>query len=365
MKKYKSVTSQTLHYLSRPHQRICKEPIILPSAWKGKDLRKEQSWKETLSAADIEEIEKALVGIKKLGKNFADYTKEDFQIPRLAKKIEGWRKEILNGYGLKVIKGVPVYKWTVADSEIFFWILGLYLGTPGVQDNDGQFLGHVKDTSKVGVANQQRLYKTAKQIKYHCDAADVVGLLCINKAKEGGESLLASSITIYNEILRLRPDLIDLLYKPLYLDTFNSGGTNSIQVPPCRFFNGKLKTFYHSDYFRSVRQYSNVPAFTKAEEELLNLYDEIALDPNIYLDMDLEPGDIQLISNHTTIHARTDYIDFEEEHKKRHLLRLWLSLEEPENITEQFYTWTSKLSLLTNIIMSRLRFKFSDVSKKN
>jgi hypothetical protein len=41
--------------------------------------------------------------------------------------------------------------------------------------------------------------------------------------------------------------------------------------------------------------------------------------------MDLEPGDVQLISNHTVIHARTDYEDYPEDDRKRHLLRLWIT----------------------------------------
>jgi hypothetical protein len=42
--------------------------------------------------------------------------------------------------------------------------------------------------------------------------------------------------------------------------------------------------------------------------------------------MDLQPGDIQLLSNHSNLHARTRYEDFEEPALRRHLLRLWLSL---------------------------------------
>jgi hypothetical protein len=41
--------------------------------------------------------------------------------------------------------------------------------------------------------------------------------------------------------------------------------------------------------------------------------------------MNFEPGDVQLISNHTVVHARTAYEDAPE--SERHLLRLWLSLE--------------------------------------
>ena len=40
--------------------------------------------------------------------------------------------------------------------------------------------------------------------------------------------------------------------------------------------------------------------------------------------MALEPGDIQLLSNHTIVHARTAYED--DPGRKRHLLRLWLTL---------------------------------------
>jgi alpha-ketoglutarate-dependent taurine dioxygenase len=67
---------------------------------------------------------------------------------------------------------------------------------------------------------------------------------------------------------------------------------------------------------------------TPEENALLDLYDQIAATPGFYLDMDLEPGDIQLLSNHTVIHARTDYEDHPEPERKRHLLRLWLSIED-------------------------------------
>jgi alpha-ketoglutarate-dependent taurine dioxygenase len=64
-----------------------------------------------------------------------------------------------------------------------------------------------------------------------------------------------------------------------------------------------------------------------AEQALLELYDRLAASPEIYLDMWLQPGDIQLISNHTVVHARTAYEDYPEPARRRHLLRLWLSLE--------------------------------------
>jgi hypothetical protein len=138
-----------------------------------------------------------------------------------------------------------------------------------------------------------------------------------------------SSVAVYNELLARRPDLVRRLYEPFALDVRNedpSGRLQHIPIPPCRFAGGRLRTFYHSDYFRSAQRHADLPRFTKTERELLDLYEEIAADPELYLDMDLEPGDIQWLSNHTILHARTAYEDYPEPERKRHLLRLWLSL---------------------------------------
>jgi len=129
--------------------------------------------------------------------------------------------------------------------------------------------------------------------------------------------------------LRRRPDLIDRLYEPFLLDTRNEEGDGRppfVPVPPCRYAGGVLRTFYHSDYFRSVVRHAEAPPFTPQERELLDLYEEIAESPELYLDMQFRPGDIQLVSNHFILHARTAYEDEPDPKHKRHLLRLWLSL---------------------------------------
>ena len=41
--------------------------------------------------------------------------------------------------------------------------------------------------------------------------------------------------------------------------------------------------------------------------------------------MELQPGDIQLVHNHTILHDRTAFEDYPEPERKRHLLRLWLA----------------------------------------
>lgn len=174
-----------------------------------------------------------------------------------------------------------------------------------------------------------RLYRTSSDIAYHCDAADVVGLLCLRAARSGGASRIVSSLSIYNELLARRPDLAARLYEPFLLDVRNedrSGALRYLPIPPCRYAEGRLRTFYHSDYFRSVVRHDDVAPFSAEDQTLLDLYEEIGSSPDLYLDMELAPGDIQWLSNHAVLHARTAYDDHPEPERRRHLLRLWLSL---------------------------------------
>ena len=83
-----------------------------------------------------------------------------------------------------------------------------------------------------------RLYRTRADIAYHCDAADVVGLLCLRAARSGGASRIVSSVTVYNELLAQRPDLVERLYEPFSVDVRNedeSGEIRHIPIPPCRY----------------------------------------------------------------------------------------------------------------------------------
>ncbi len=91
-----------------------------------------------------------------------------------------------------MLRGVPVERWTESESEVFFWCLGQHLGIPGAQNPQRDLLGHVRDTGES--PEKVRHYRTRVNINFHCDAADVVGLLCLKKAKVGGKSRIVSSV---------------------------------------------------------------------------------------------------------------------------------------------------------------------------
>lgn len=326
---YLSFGEQAMHYFHRPHEKAIVQAIVSPAAWRGSELPPLDEMAYQLSGLEIDELAAAIAAAIATGKPARELTAEDFPLPLLAPRISEWRAQLADGLGFAVIRGVPVARWSQAQAELFFWCFGLHVGKPGEQNPDGHLLGHVIDTG----ANQQdpaaRLYKTAENIDYHCDAADVVGLLCLKKAKTGGHSRIVSSVTVFNELVKRRPDLVPRLFEPFQLDIrdreVNEAGS-TLPIQPACYADGRLWTFYHADYFRSVERHRDIPPLTALELELLDTYEAIASEPGMYVDMDLQPGDIQLLSNHTNLHARTEYEDYEDPAERRHLLRLWLSL---------------------------------------
>ena len=326
---YLSFIEQTRHYFNRPHEGSVAQPVVCAAAWRGSDLPTLDSLAYQLSSDEVEEIAGAVATARANGRPNRELVARDFPLPLLAPRIREWREALADGVGFQLIRGVPVERWSQAEAELFFWCFGLHLGQPGEQNPEGHLLGHVIDTG----ANKQdpaaRLYKTAANIDYHCDAADVVGLLCLRRARTGGQSRIVSSVSVFNELVLRRPDLAARLFEPLQLDIrdkeVNEAGS-TLPIQPCCYADGRLRTFYHADYFRSVERHARVPALTGRERELLDSYEAIASEPGMYLDMDLQPGDIQLLSNHSILHARTAYEDFEDPAERRHLLRLWLSL---------------------------------------
>ncbi len=330
MENYRSFGQQSAHYFQRPHDAIPEGPIEAPAAWRGDALSHDDSWRFALSFEQIEEIESAIRHALETGRPTSELRRRDFPLPGLGPQIDAWREELDSGRGFVVITGVPVDRWSDEHSELFFWCFGLHLGRPGGQNPAGDLLGHVRDTGARASDEFVRLYQTSANIAYHCDAADVVGLLCKNKARSGGQSRIASSLSVFNELVAQHPELARRLFDPMLLDVRDAKPGDALRffpIPPCRFASGRLRTFYHSDYFRSVQRHPDAPRHTQLERELLAQYEKIANTPGLYLEMDLEPGDIQLLSNHSMLHARTEYEEWPEPQRKRHLLRLWLSLE--------------------------------------
>ena len=327
---HRSYADQSLHYFTRPHTAVPEADVGGAAAWLGSDLAETDDWVEHVSPAQVDELAAAARAIVASGVDLESVTAADHPLPSLADDIERWRAELRGGRGFLVVRRLPVEDWDRPVIDAAYWLLGHHLGVPGSQNPQGDLLGHVLDTGEEATNPSIRRYRTSGNIDFHCDAADVVGLLCLRPAKSGGQSRIASPVTVFDRVRDQRPDLAARLFEPFPLDLRDEhrpGTPPAVPIAPCAFDGANLRTFWHSEYYRSAPRHDEIPDYTDDELALLDLYDGIAETPGVFLDMWLEAGDMQFVSNHSVIHARTAYEDHSEPDRKRHLLRLWLSLE--------------------------------------
>jgi hypothetical protein len=184
-----------------------------------------------------------------------------------------------------------------------------------------------------------RIYQTRERQNYHTDSCDVVGLLCLQPARSGGLSSLVSSVTIFNELRRRRPELARVLFEPIETDRRGevaAGQRPYFRIPVFNWHAGLLSTIYHRSYIESARRFADVPPLTPEQREALDLFESLANDPALHFFMEFRAGDVQLVHNHTLLHDRTGFEDWPEPERRRHLLRLWLAPAEARPLPAVF-----------------------------
>jgi hypothetical protein len=298
------------------------------SAWYGSDIAQSHSWIEHLSHTDIAELERAVRELEQSQVELATITANDVPLTNLAPRLQSIIDEVLNGRGFVLIRRLPLEHWTRRKAALAFLIIGAHFGNLRTQNGAGHLLGHVRDLGRSSRDPDTRIYQTRERQTHHTDSCDVVALLCLQTARSGGLSSLVSSTTIFNEMRRRRPDLLNVLLEPIETDRRGEvpeGSKPYFNIPVFNYHRGMVSTIYQRQYIESARRFPGVAPLTPLQTEALNLFDELANDPKLNLIMELQPGDIQLVHNHTILHDRTAFEDYAEPERKRHLLRLWLA----------------------------------------
>ena len=298
-----------------------------PAAWYAEDMaKKSYEWIYSLSQRQINELMDRVGDLERDNIDIKDITRESFPLPKVGPALEDFYHELTEGRGFVLVRGLPVEEMTRWQVGAAFFGMGTYLGRAVSQNPMGHLLGHVKNLGKDYKDPMVRGYQTAAQMNFHSDQCDYVGLLCLHPAKSGGASLIASSITIYNEMQKRRPDLADLLCKIFYFTKHGEvkeGEDPFYCMPIFAFHDGYLSIRAGGAHVRKAQSLPGVPQFTESDIEALDMFQELAKE--LYMPMDFEVGDIQFLHNHVMLHTRTAFEDFDEKEKKRHLMRLWLT----------------------------------------
>ena len=314
--------------------------ITGPAAWLGPAMAKDESaWLYRLSSDEILDLENAARHYLALGRDVGEITAADFPLPLFASHLKALREKLLHGNGIEVLRGLPIANYNQKFAATVFCGIGAHLGSARSQNAAGHILGHVRDLGASSQDPATRIYQTAERQTFHTDSADVVGLLCIREAMQGGRSLLVSAETIYNRLQALRPDLLAKLFDPIATDRRGEvpeGAKPWMTIPPLSWHEGRLTVFYQRQYIDSAQRFEGAMRLTPAHVEALDLFDTLANDPDLHFGMQLQPGDMQFVYNHSQLHDRTAFVDWPEAGKKRHLLRLWLSVAGDRPLPECF-----------------------------
>lgn len=306
------------------------ERICGPSAWIGRELSDNPDlWLYTLTSDDIADLEQAARHYLFLDRDIGEITAEAFPLTQFQRHLETLKTKLLGGVGVEVLRGLPVSTYSQETAAAIFCGIGAHLGSARSQNAAGHILGHVRDVGANPEDANTRIYQTSARQTFHTDSADVVGLLCLREAMEGGDSLLVSAESIYNRMRVERPDLLALLFDPIATDRrgeIPDGEDPYMTIPPLNWHEGRLTVFYQRQYIDSAQRFDGAMRLTPAHVAALDLFDALANDPSLHISMRLRPGDMQFVYNHAQLHDRTGFRDWPEPSDRRHLLRLWLSI---------------------------------------
>jgi hypothetical protein len=296
------------------------------------------SWLHHLSDEQIADADASIRRAVERGLTLDDVTRDDFPLPTWAPLLATARAALLDGAGFCTLRGLPVRRWSKEACGLFFWGLGSHLGTGTKQNALGHRLGHVRDQGLDYTETNVRGYTTSAALAFHCDGADVVGLLCLRGARSGGLSSLASALRLHQIVSEEQPWMLPMLEQPWHNDIRGEqaeGSPPTYLSPIYSTWRGRTSIRFVPSTLRRAPTKTGVP-LTPPEVEVLDFMESLCERPDVRLDMELEPGDIQLANNYTVLHSRTEYVDHEDEAEKRHLLRLWLLLADAPELAPDF-----------------------------
>jgi hypothetical protein len=301
-----------------------------PSAWTGEAMRRRTDWVLQWPQEVIAELESAAAGVRFARKAMPGFTRNDFPLPRAGAFLAEVMREVTQGRGFVLLRGLPAGKYDRETLRNLYWGLGCHWGTPVTQNVKGDAVGeitdHGMDADRAGVKPSM----TNAEQRPHSDPSDVVSLLCVQPAMEGGLSRIASSLAIYNRLVAQSPQALETLYRGFHHDLRGDEtpeapfGCTPVPIPVYRWQQGVLSCVFNASSARQAAQRMGRP-LPPAELALLDRMVGLAQSDELRLDMSFQPGDIQLLNNHTVVHWRTGYTDWPEPERKRRLFRLWIN----------------------------------------
>jgi hypothetical protein len=315
--------------------------VDTPAVWLAAELEASDRWRHTFQPEELDEIDAAIVEARRRSPDL-DLSRlgaEDFPLPTLTSLAERIRCELVDGVGVMLVDGFPVDRHDMNELRAVWWCVGNHIGTPVAQSWRGDVMGDVRDlgTGIDGAAG--RGYTSNAELSFHSDTADVTALFLLRRARSGGVTRLASSVAVHNEIIRRRPDLMELLYEPLPVSWQSNQpeGEQGWYLQPVFGRHGDdVACAYVRTNITRAAENAGAPPLRPEQLEAVEYVQQVAAEPQFWIERHLEPGSMLFVSNHTAFHMRTAFVDHDDPARRRHLLRLWLSLPNSRRLPDSF-----------------------------
>ena len=325
-----------------PHSSLDSYPseICDSSLWLGEELTRRDDWLLRLDPDEVNAISEAQARAagEKLAGSEHTLNLTDVLQP-LSDRLQRIQDRLEQGSGATCIRGFPLTDCTAIEAAAVFWSLVHRIGTPVSQNAQGEKLFDVRDAGFGKEDPRTRGPNTSKRLSFHTDRCDVIGFLCLQQAKEGGENHLVSSAALYNRIASERPDLLEELLRPYPYQRHNVDQGNATAYcyqPIFSFCDGFFATSFLRVLIDRADASGEVPSLTDLQREAIDYLEQTAEDRKLQYRFQLERGDMLFLNNWTTLHRRTEFIDWPEPERRRHLLRVWLSVPNSRPLDPRF-----------------------------
>jgi alpha-ketoglutarate-dependent taurine dioxygenase len=287
-------------------------------------------WTVSLPAAAVAEIERAVLQLPTDLPSPVQLDPHQFTLTACAEVMETVRRKLRQGVGQVVLDRLPVERFSPAESTAAYWLLASLLGRLVEQSWSGTMIYDVRDTGKALEYGVRRSV-TNLELLFHTDGPwldlppELVGLLCLYPAEEGGVSRFTSLATAHHELRLRHPELLPRLYRPFPWDRQGEHAAGDVQVgwQPV-FAEGPqgLLARCNQALIRTGAELSGTPLDAEGQEALVALGETLD-DPEYAVELTIQRGQIQYLNNHRFAHSRTPFRDGPDPERKRHLIRLW------------------------------------------
>lgn len=207
--------------------------------------------------------------------------------------------------------------------------LASQLGTIIPQSERGEQVEDIRDFSDFEEEKDDRGYRSGGELLPHSDPPTLIVLHCLQAAKSGGESHIVNVRAIHDRIESVNPDLLHELYQDMPQwriageDGIAEAGPAESGRPVFTKKNDKVSCVIYRPYIEKGAEALNQP-LTKNQIAALDLFEESSNAPELALNFFLKPGQTLILHNRTVLHARTDFEDWPDINRRRHLLRVWI-----------------------------------------